>query len=421
MKLFFQIFLLSLLSVSFVQAQDNDPSQDRKKSTSVTETPQVDPTLHRGTTRSAGGGGNEYALDVDDMGGFGTFRMQGSEFGSYLDFYIPDSTYYATLFSGNKGGSSSFTANASAEHDFYLGTYGAENFVQMLAGGAVRMHLASNGNVGIGTTDPDMKLHVNGGDIKIQDTSPGVFLYNEENALMGEMYVNSSDDLEIEGQTNGILFQTVDLNRMYIDNTGNVGIGTTSPDTRFHIIGNDNDGTTAGVTIQSGTQKMLIDGNEIDGLFDLNLNYNTNTKVTLGVGGGQVMVGTTSIPVGYKFGVDGKVICEEVWVKNSSAWPDYVFKADYDLTPLSELEAQIEQLGHLPNIPSEAAVAEGYQVGEMQKRLLRKIEELTLYAIDEHKKNNDLRNELTTAQTQIDELRQQVELLTKAITQSQNR
>lgn len=64
-------------------------------------------------------------------------------------------------------------------------------------------------------------------------------------------------------------------------------------------------------------------------------------------------------------------------------WPDYVFEHDYDLRPLKELAAYIQKEGHLPNVPSAKEIEEnGMNVGEMNKILMEKLEELTLYVID---------------------------------------
>jgi len=80
-------------------------------------------------------------------------------------------------------------------------------------------------------------------------------------------------------------------------------------------------------------------------------------------------------------------------VKEISKWQDDVFKPEYNLRTLSETERFIKQNGHLPEIPSEADVLEnGYNVSEMDARLLQKIEELTLYVIELKKEINELKN-----------------------------
>ncbi|MCL6275431.1 fibronectin type III domain-containing protein [Muricauda sp. 2012CJ35-5] len=97
---------------------------------------------------------------------------------------------------------------------------------------------------------------------------------------------------------------------------------------------------------------------------------------------GQVGVGTTTVPTAYKMAIDGKLLAEEVRVELSGSWPDYVFQDDYDLMTLDEIKAFIQLHGHLPNMPSAQKVErEGIAVGELNKRLLEKIEELTLHTI----------------------------------------
>ena len=86
---------------------------------------------------------------------------------------------------------------------------------------------------------------------------------------------------------------------------------------------------------------------------------------------------------GYKLAVSGKVICEELKVKLSGSWPDYVFDQDYKLPGLEEVEQYIKEHKHLPNIPAAAEIeTNGMEVGEMQKKMMEKIEELTLYVIE---------------------------------------
>lgn len=86
---------------------------------------------------------------------------------------------------------------------------------------------------------------------------------------------------------------------------------------------------------------------------------------------------------GYKLAVNGGIICEEIKVITDVPDADYVFTEEYDLPSLSQIEAFIKQHKHLPNIPSaDQFKTEGYNVGEMDGMLLRKIEELTLYIIE---------------------------------------
>lgn len=98
-------------------------------------------------------------------------------------------------------------------------------------------------------------------------------------------------------------------------------------------------------------------------------------------------INTQEVPVGYTMAVDGKIITTELKVQLRTDWPDYVFKSDYSLPSLAEVETFIEQKGHLPNIPSAIEVknANGILLGEMNVKLLQKVEELTLYTIQQEK------------------------------------
>ena len=100
-----------------------------------------------------------------------------------------------------------------------------------------------------------------------------------------------------------------------------------------------------------------------------------------GVGIG--ILSANSIPDGYLLAVDGKGIFEELRVEISGSWPDYVFQDDYSLKSLPELKKYIGENGHLPNIPNAKTIEEeGILLGDMQKRMMEKIEELSLYIIE---------------------------------------
>lgn len=95
-----------------------------------------------------------------------------------------------------------------------------------------------------------------------------------------------------------------------------------------------------------------------------------------------------------KLEVDGTIRAKGV-ILEATEWSDFVFAEDYKLPILSEVENHIKEHKHLPDLPSEKQVfEEGINVIEMQAKLLQKIEELTLYVIDQQKEINGLKQEL---------------------------
>ncbi|MBK6611963.1 MAG: tail fiber domain-containing protein [Sphingobacteriales bacterium] len=108
--------------------------------------------------------------------------------------------------------------------------------------------------------------------------------------------------------TNNLFAQWTDGGaKVYLTNGGDkVGIGTSAPSTNLHVVGAENNGSTAAVKIESGTQIMLIDGNEIDATTDvLGLNYNSSKNVIIANGGGSVGIGKSS--PAYKLDVAGSI------------------------------------------------------------------------------------------------------------------
>ncbi|MCK7556136.1 hypothetical protein MKQ70_14365 [Chitinophaga sedimenti] len=99
---------------------------------------------------------------------------------------------------------------------------------------------------------------------------------------------------------------------------------------------------------------------------------------------GNVGIGTSATS-DYKLAVNGTIGAKKVKV-TVTGWPDYVFEPGYQLPAIPQLEAFIKQDKHLPGIPTAAEIEEnGVDVGEMNKKLLQKVEELTLYLIEENK------------------------------------
>jgi len=108
---------------------------------------------------------------------------------------------------------------------------------------------------------------------------------------------------------------------------------------------------------------------------------------------GNLSIGTTDSK-GYRLAVAGNMIAESVKVKLQGVWPDFVFSKSYKLPTLQETEKHVKENGHLPGIPSAAEVqANGIDLGDMNAKLLEKIEELTLHLIEKNKelKSQDAR------------------------------
>ncbi|QLE02013.1 hypothetical protein HX109_10775 [Galbibacter sp. BG1] len=108
---------------------------------------------------------------------------------------------------------------------------------------------------------------------------------------------------------------------------------------------------------------------------------------------GNMGIGIIS-PGSWKLAVNGKIRAKEIKVE-TSGWSDFVFDEGYNLPKLDEVEKHIQEKGHLKDIPSAEEVSEnGIFLGEMNAKLLQKIEELTLYVIEQNKRIEKLESKL---------------------------
>ena len=165
--------------------------------------------------------------------------------------------------------------------------------------------------------------------------------------------------------------------------------------------------TNNGGTAWTAWNKIYHSGNLNNNNIDLNANHiiakelilnNNQTNILLSATGnsyidsGNVGIGTTNPK--NKLDVKGVIHSQEVKV-DMEGWSDFVFTKDYKLPTLTEVENHINKNGHLENIPSEKDVLKNrINLGEMDSKLLQKIEELTLYVIDLNKKLDKQNQEL---------------------------
>ena len=299
------------------------------------------------------------------------------------------------------------------------------------------------GSVGLGTTTPNAQLHLaSDADHSFRITrANGMYGFRiYRNATEGNIYFQNTDNnnnfgTRIKFAEGGTQWQNVFIN----PDGGNVGIGTTMPQNKLHISeasqtefsGTDNaspisnlilQGTASARTVGQGPSLTFSFPGNTDGsntwaqariMATPDNAGNTDARGRLylqvrdlynpGVGGswnwrtglmiaanGNVGVGTTS--PAYKLDVFGTIRAQEVKIDLAGKVADFVFAPTYKLRPLSEVEKYVKANSHLPEIPSASEVAQnGLSLGEMQNKLLQKVEELTLYVIDQQKQIEELK------------------------------
>ena len=287
----------------------------------------------------------------------------------------------------------------------------SEDIFSLNAGGEGKVHVWPDGRVVIGDDADPLNFSGN----NISRTTP------TEAKLTLETPINSTGWIHIGGQDSIIVSEgiggvsaaigtasnhafrlnTNGVGRLHVLNEGSVVVGTNSqaPVGKFtvHTPNNTNglvqvggDGQVIAMRIGGssatiGTMTPHIMRIVANGLGVININP-----------GGDVAIGTPDPLPGYKLSVNGNIKAKELVIE-TAGWPDYVFAKEYKPLSLSALEKFISQHHHLPGIPSAAVVEEkGMAVGEMQKKMMEKIEELTLYIIQQQKLIEELQSSVAT-------------------------
>ena len=261
------------------------------------------------------------------------------------------------------------------------------------------------GNLCIGTTSPHHELSVfgaNSPNIELKNTnySNGGFVINRANyghqwkwwAESNFMYFGFATD------------ENTYSNKFTIKSNGNIGIGTTNPGTRLTLNNNLDYSKILQFGANGPTHWFMGIGNGGGDFF--HIGDNSNKRLVIRKASGNIGIGTTNPKE--KLSVNGNIRAKEVKVEIEN-WPDYVFKADYDLPSLDDVKKHIAIKGHLPNIPSAKEISEqGAALGALNVKLLEKIEELTLYTLDQEAQLQQQQHTINTLMERLTQIESQL-------------
>jgi len=208
---------------------------------------------------------------------------------------------------------------------------------------------------------------------------------------------NHRAPLQIGGYQLAFMPGTTDVEAARFSEAGYLGLGTTSPSTQLL--------TTGGVRFAGLT------------------NDNTQTRVVVADANGNLYYRTLSSwtaneTLRSSLAVNGPIKAKALILEGTDAisWPDYVFDSAYKLPDLNEVAAFVQKHRHLPGLASaNEQAANGINVGENQAAMLKKIEELTLYSIQQKNEMDRLKDQNAIQTKQLDTLAQQVEELKKLV------
>jgi len=235
-----------------------------------------------------------------------------------------------------------------------------------------------------------------------------VYKFTYQNNLIAHYGIGWFSDTQFVGAPmgyfggyGGLKFFTEGQPRLYIDATGNIGIGTTTPAYKLDMLGGNisitNNGNNPQYRVVDGSIITKLQSQTVGGTAgavgtesanDLAILTGNITRMFIQNNTGNVLIGKTSqVNPAYMLDVAGNIRSNQVVVNTTGA--DFVFDPAYRLNPLSSLKRYIDRNHHLPAIPPATEMQKnGLNVGDNQVKLLQKVEELTLYLI---KKDNEIK------------------------------
>ncbi len=310
--------------------------------------------------------------------------------------------------------------NVNGNSQIYINNVGYLNgatqfrdlYVNNGKGSTIAFFQGGSGNVGIGTTNPSNTLEIKGAANQLRLTSTGTeadIRYVPTSGHAWQVGVAPTAPNSFQFYEEG-----ANISQLTIKEGGNVGLGTTTPINQLTLTKDLGIQCAANVNAHklyaspSNTRTIRFDCSSTDSTGGWEFYNSNNSKSLMYVRqSGIVSIGTTYSNSAYKLAVGGKIIAEEVLVKlQSDIWPDYVFKKEYKMKTLNDLEKYVNTNNHLPGIPSANEVKkEGISIGEMQTKQMEKIEELTLYMLQMNKEIQNLKAENIELKTSLTKLK----------------
>jgi hypothetical protein len=211
------------------------------------------------------------------------------------------------------------------------------------------------------------------------------------------------------------------VTKLFVRDDGNIGIGTSAPLALFHVDqSNDSRWNCLMYNGGGGAKILRIKGGWNGGaapLLQIEANstvsdYNEDNVIFKVQANGQVGINTTTMANGFSLSVAGKIMTEGISCKLKANWPDYVLGKNYQLMPVQKVDEYISLNGHLPGVPSEKDLKEdGLDLANMQAIHMQKIEELTLYTIQQEKELAKQQQEIAALKTVMEKQQSELALL----------